>query len=274
MDFEENIPAAERDGVVLPIVERIRQVLAKGNIDYPTFILNSYVYFEIVPVYLQNFMIEKLMDLLKIEMRGRMPNYALDIVFIEKRLRRCKRVYDQFPIVYNVQHRNTINVGGLLKETALENIIIDDKYLLVGLCSTAPKNWDFQNNFADTEIKNGAKNGAHLLETFLKNYGFYYLPKVRTLAKKKQEALNLLIIGNDIPYKVAMFDFLGFNDHLLKQHFLTKNKLFKELASIFHTTDRAIKGNLSVLNPKSKENRERYTAHEHKDLVLTQYQKL
>ena len=73
-----------------------------------------------------------------------------------------------------------------------------------------------------------------------------------------------------------MFDFLKFLDHLEKEHFKTKKKLFSEVSKWYNSDKegRAVKGNISSLLKNTTENKDRYTAHQHKQIVQTDYQKL
>lgn len=111
-------------------------------------------------------------------------------------------------------------------------------------------------------------------QEFLK-YGFGELPLVKRLGSSQLNELFTLISQNDLPYRMAMIQFLGFIDYLLKNHFKSQHEVFKYLARWFKFEDcRGIKGNFLVLNPKSKENRRRYTAHLYKEDVEKDYQKL
>lgn len=108
----------------------------------------------------------------------------------------------------------------------------------------------------------------------LDKYGFFELPKVKQLSEPNKQSLIELISSNPMPYGIAMFDFLGFLNHLTARHFTTGTKLFKEVAKWFEVADRSVKGNIGVLNEVSGEDRRRYTADQHKQTVQKDYQKL
>jgi hypothetical protein len=114
------------------------------------------------------------------------------------------------------------------------------------------------------------------LKSELSKYGFFELPKVKALSEPKKQSLFELICNNHLPYNIAMFDYLEFLTYLKDEHFKTIEKLNKEVGKWFETdkNGRAVKGNISVLNPVSKEDRTRYTAHIHKEKVKTDYQNL
>lgn len=114
------------------------------------------------------------------------------------------------------------------------------------------------------------------LKTELSKFGFFDLSKIEVLSNENKEKLVELISSNDLPYCIAMFDYLGYLKHLAKEHFTTKYKLNKEIAKWFKTDKdgRAVKGNISSLLEKTTENKNRYTAYQHKEKVQIDYQKL
>jgi len=73
-----------------------------------------------------------------------------------------------------------------------------------------------------------------------------------------------------------MFDFLQFIQHLEKKHFDAKYKLNKEVSKWFNSDveGRAVKGNISSLLRNTEENKDRYTAHKHKESVIKDYEQL
>ncbi len=119
------------------------------------------------------------------------------------------------------------------------------------------------------------KNHTVFVEALV-TYGFYNLPKVKQLPKANIPQLVELMMANELPYKLAMLDFLGFIDHLKDNHFTSAYKVHKELAKWFNSTKdgRTIKGNLNTLLKGTKENKSRYTAHLHKEQVKKDYSKL
>lgn len=112
------------------------------------------------------------------------------------------------------------------------------------------------------------------LKIELGKYGFFELSKVKQLSEPNKQRLTELINTNDLPYSIAMFEYLGFLKHLKAEHFTTDYKLFKAVANWFEVAERAVKGNIYVLNEFSKENRTRYTADQQKQKVQKDYEAL
>jgi len=115
---------------------------------------------------------------------------------------------------------------------------------------------------------------SEILKPKLLEYKFHELEKVKTLTEENRNILIDEIATSQLPYKIALLDCLGFLDYLRENYFKTENKLRDGLVKILDAENRAIKGNISVLNPISKENRNRYTAHTHKEKVIKDYEKL
>lgn len=110
-------------------------------------------------------------------------------------------------------------------------------------------------------------------------YGFFDLPKTRTIVSDDSKIKLLELIANKgIPYAVAMFDYLGFIRHLTDNYpeFKTQEKLCKEISKWLWSdlTGRTVKGNILTLNERTDENKERYTAHKHKETVVKDYEAL
>jgi hypothetical protein len=112
------------------------------------------------------------------------------------------------------------------------------------------------------------------LKADLGKYGFFEISKVRQLSEPNKQRLVELISTNNLPYSIAMFEYLGFLKYLKAEHLKADNKLFKEISKWFNVTDRAVKGNIYVLKEFSKENRTRYTADQQKQTVQKDYEKL
>lgn len=112
------------------------------------------------------------------------------------------------------------------------------------------------------------------LKAELGKYGFFELLKVKKLSEPNKQSLVELISTNDLPYSIAMVEYLGFIKHLKAEHFKTDYKLFKAVANWFEVDKRAVKGNIYVLNEFSKENRTRYTADQQKQIVQKNYEAL
>jgi len=112
------------------------------------------------------------------------------------------------------------------------------------------------------------------LKTMLSEHGFFELTKVKQLSEQNKQSLIELISTADLPYSIAMLDYLAFLKHLKAEHFKSDTKLFKVVSEWFEVGQRRVKGNIYVLNEISKENRKRYTADQHKQTVQNDYEKL
>ncbi len=114
------------------------------------------------------------------------------------------------------------------------------------------------------------------LKAELGKYGFFELPKVKQLSEPNKQSLVELISTKGLPYSIAMFEYLDFLKHIEEEHFTVKYKLNKAVAKWFNSDKegRAVKGNISSLLEYSQENKNKYTAHTHKETVKTDYQKL
>ena len=112
------------------------------------------------------------------------------------------------------------------------------------------------------------------LSNELKNLGFFELEMVKQLSIDAQTKLIEHLSGHELPYKVAMISFLGFPEQLKSRCDCPASKVNSLLAEVFGTDDRSIKGNLNVLKAKSKENKERYTSHLHKEDVEKSYKNI
>jgi hypothetical protein len=119
-----------------------------------------------------------------------------------------------------------------------------------------------------------AETKTNKLKAELITYGFFELSMVKQLSEPNKQSLVELISKNGLPYSIAMIEYLGFLKHLKAEHFTTDYKLFKAVADWFKVAERAVKGNIYVLNKNSKENKERYTADQHRQTVQNDYQKL
>lgn len=97
---------------------------------------------------------------------------------------------------------------------------------------------------------------------------------VKLIPIEKHSNLIDVISSRKIPYTIAFLDYIGFLKFLEKEHFQTKTRLNIELAKLLNSNARAIKGNINSLFPNSTENRKRYTAYQHKELVVKDYQRL
>ena len=163
--------------------------------------------------------------------------------------------------------------------------LINDNVLLVMFLNETLVNIEKENEliYSNTDI---LKNKILLiqqketktdnLKAVLGKYGFFELPKVKSISGPNKEKLVELLSSNELPYCIAMFDFLGYLKHLEREHFKTKYKLNRQVSTWFNSDKdgRSVKGNISTLSGYGKEDKKKYTAHTHKETVQKDYQKL
>ena len=128
----------------------------------------------------------------------------------------------------------------------------------------------------EAEQQPKAETKANILREELYQYGFFELEKIKTLSEQSKISIVENIAENSLPYAIAMFDYLQFISHLEKKHFDTKDKLNKEISKWFNSDKdgRAVRGNINSLIKQSTENKNRYTAHLHKEDVKNYYEQL
>lgn len=134
--------------------------------------------------------------------------------------------------------------------------------------------WAFKERQTENSPPQQAETITDKLKAELGNYGFFELPMVKELAEPQKQSLVELISTNSLPYRIAMIEYLGFLKHLKAEHFKSDHKLFKEVAGWFEVGERAVKGNIYVLNDSSNESRTRYTADQYKHAVQRDYDSL
>lgn len=120
------------------------------------------------------------------------------------------------------------------------------------------------------------KTKAEILNDNLNQYGFFELEKIKQLSEQNKSVLIEKISENGLPYAIAMFDYLQFIPFLEKKHFQAKYKLNEEVSKWFGSDKegRAVKGNISSLLNNTTENKDRYTAYQHKENVINDYEQL
>lgn len=112
------------------------------------------------------------------------------------------------------------------------------------------------------------------LKDVLKTKGFYNIKMVKALSPGSVQKLIEFLSTNDLPYQIAMLDFLGFIMYLQKEYCDTKRLLYKELGDILGYGERTIQGNVNSLYRSTKDSKNRYTAYRYKETVDKDYQKL
>ena len=128
---------------------------------------------------------------------------------------------------------------------------------------------NINNNNLDDNTKK--RNKAQLLKSNLYENGFFEVTKVKSISHDGQSKLIDLLVLNGIPYKVALFDYIGFFKYLENEKSFTKVTIHKKISAIFDCTTDTIKGNMLSLNEHSTIDKDRYTAHQHKEKVKRDY---
>lgn len=113
---------------------------------------------------------------------------------------------------------------------------------------------------------------SNILRQALEEYGFMKLNKVSRISDHGRNMLFDSLLSRSLPYKIAMLHYLGFLDHLLAEYVKSKYERNRLLHQILQAPERTVKGNIAVLNPRSKENRGKYTAHTYQEQVEKDYQ--
>ena len=112
------------------------------------------------------------------------------------------------------------------------------------------------------------------LRAELKARDFFKLKLVKELSDPAKEKLIWFINNNELPYQVAMFDFLGFIDFYEKEYGYSRAVIYRKIAEILTVSPRMVKGNYLVLQDFSKEDRKRYTSYKYREQVIKDYQML
>lgn len=129
------------------------------------------------------------------------------------------------------------------------------------------------------QISDVQKGACEKLKQALLENGFFNLPKVMELKEQSQEELIKLICSNEVPYKIAMFDFLGFIDYFLTEYASTRTEMYRHFAEIFcgvnkPVSKRTVQGNINDLLKKPENRDPRYTASMHKEIVKNHHNTL
>lgn len=194
-------------------------------------------------------------DILKIEAKEIQKKYGLLIRGLE--LPALEEYVDRRDI--DGIHQLEVTRALILYKDYLKSIIIK--------ADIVEDNEDESNLEQHTEILN--------TEIVLKSLGFYDLKKVSILPKESQKELTSLFAENSVPYRIALLDFLGFFKNLEIKS-VSKKAMHIMLAKteLLGKNERAIRGNINVLDSFSTEDRNRYTADIHQDIVQRDYQNL
>jgi hypothetical protein len=109
----------------------------------------------------------------------------------------------------------------------------------------------------------------------LSEHGFFDLDKVKSLSKSSQKNLFEIVSNKGIGYKIAMFDFVGFLNHLEREYFPSKNVLQKQISSWLESDKdgRTVRGHMNAL-VKQPDSNDRYKSYIYKEQVRKHYESL
>jgi hypothetical protein len=96
------------------------------------------------------------------------------------------------------------------------------------------------------------------LRNRISELGFFTLPKTSILKEEQKQSLIEILQTKNTPYVIAIFSYLGFIDFLYHVKFKKKEEAQYNLSQILEVDVRTIRGLISVLSPKSKENITKY----------------
>lgn len=140
----------------------------------------------------------------------------------------------------------------------------------------------FKAEIAQSEVKSSheqvqpIQTKAGWLREQLAGYGFFDMPELVAISEEGITSLiEKMSRKQSLPYSIALFDQIGFIKHLREKFCKSEGMLHKIIAAWFSKdiTGRSVKGNLSSLVLNSSE-RKRYTAYQHKEIVLIDIQAL
>lgn len=131
-------------------------------------------------------------------------------------------------------------------------------------------------NVNETKTVTLKKTETDQLKVILTKYGFFNLSMVENLSEANKNKIVELLNSNKIPYRIAMFNFLGYIEYLKNEHFKIKKDLNVKLSNWFNSDKdgRNIRGNINSLSTVTNENKTRYTAYKYKEKVQKDYKTL
>jgi len=162
-----------------------------------------------------------------------------------------------------------IDLLNLCQEVSIDNSIIETD---IPIAIRVP---DEQKDKNLTSIPSQETTKAEKLIDNLISFGFQELPLISSLSDESIKLLAQKLVEKGIPYSIAMFDHLKFLEYLGNNHFDSNYKRNIEIAKWFGAKDktgRGVKGNISSLYASSIEDKTRYTAYNHKEQVIKDFQ--
>lgn len=131
------------------------------------------------------------------------------------------------------------------------------------------------NAIVDLDSNVNEESKSDKLKRQLEKFGFFNLPKVIRLSAEGRKKLIEFISSDKQPYGIAMFDYLGFIDHLSREHFRTIEKRDLEISRWFNPKsldETNISGLIRSLVKKPSDGR--FRAHLKNEQVQKDYQSL
>lgn len=126
----------------------------------------------------------------------------------------------------------------------------------------------------DVEIEKMPTN-AQIFGNEVQKYDFTSLPSLSGLRSNQISLLITKMLGNNLPYVVAMLDFLKYPEHLKSKYSMNKTQIYNHIAKALNgVSQRQVKGNFLVLNKGSQEDGSRYSAHQFKEQVKEDFNEL
>lgn len=126
----------------------------------------------------------------------------------------------------------------------------------------------------DTEKKESELTAKiERLNIELSKYGCWELEMTKELSDEQKEKFLTLLVINDLPYQIAMLEFIGFIGAFQRNYCKTKGESFDKLSSILNKSSRTIGGNIRSFNPHSND-RDKYSAYQHIDDVTRDFNSL
>lgn len=116
---------------------------------------------------------------------------------------------------------------------------------------------------------------AQIFVNEVQKYDFTSLPSLSGLSSNQISLLITKTLGNDLPYIVAMLDFLGYPEYLKTKYNHNKEAIYKHIAQALNNkSPRQVKGNFLVLKKGSNEDTSRYSAYQFKDQVEADFNEI
>lgn len=109
----------------------------------------------------------------------------------------------------------------------------------------------------------------------VQKYDFTSLPKISILDGNKLSKFITRTLSHDMPYVIAMIDYIGYPKYLKDTFGLNKEQIYKHIATALNNVSpRQVKGNFLVLKDGSKEDTSRYSAYQFINTVKSDYKEI